>query len=153
MKILLIYATYSGSTQMAAQIAHDVLTEHTYEVDMKLASEITAEEIKSAEYIVLASPSWDDHGRDGMPHEDFLRLQERIGDAFAGKHIAMLGLGDNTYAHFCGCVDYIEGWMKDTKAELFVPSLRVDNFYFDTEGNTQKVKSWASDLVTHLPAA
>lgn len=153
MKILLIYATYSGSTQMAAQIAHDTLTENKHEVTMKLASEITPEEIKTFDYIMLASPSWDENGRDGMPHEDFLRLQERIGDAFTGKHIAMLGLGDKTYAHFCGCVDYIEGWMNDTKATLFIPSLRIDNFYFDTDGNTKKVKEWTEELIKHLPAA
>ena len=138
---------------MAAQAAQQILTENKYEVVLQLASEVTPEEIKSYEYIVLASPSWDDHGRDGMPHEDFLRLQERVGDAFTGKHIAMLGLGDNTYAHFCGCVDYIEGWMSDTKATLIMPSLRVDNFYFDTDGNTKKVKEWAEELVKHLPAA
>lgn len=150
MNILLAFATNSGATQDAAGIVVKTLTDAGHTVTIKLAKESSLDEFSSFDSIVLASPSWDYGNEEGMPHEDFIALIKGTnGKTFEGKKFAILGLGDSSYSHFCGCVDHLEQWVKDLKGNLIVPSLRIDGYYFKSE-NPDNVKKWAEGLTTAL---
>lgn len=146
MKILIAYATYSGSTSQAAQIVTDTLTTSGHTATLKTIAEIAPDELSSYDIIVFGSPSWDYEGKDGYPHGDFMTFINKVGDSRLEKKFAIFGLGDQSYQHFCGAVDILETFVTKIGGTLVQPSLRINGFYFDNEGNTQKIKEWAQKL-------
>jgi flavodoxin I len=146
MNILLIYATYSGSTEEAAKVASAELTKAGHKVTMKTPAQVTSEECTSADALVLASPSWDFAEKEGQPHEDFETFFKNLGGTqLAGKPYAVLGLGDTAYQHFNGAVGVIEEFMNGRGATKAKDSLKIDK-YFTLPDNPQKVTAWASGL-------
>ena len=151
MNILLVYATNSGTTMMAAQTVSDVLTQKGHQVTMKEARMTAAEDFNSPQAVILGSPSWEFEGKDGMPHEDVMALIEKLKTStLVGKPFAVFGLGDSTFPHFCGAVDHLEEFVGTVKGKLVVPSLKVDKFFNDQAGNTDKITKWAENLATTL---
>ncbi len=147
MKILIIYATYSGSTGEAIQLVSAELTKAGHAVTVKTPLETTTQDCMAAEFLILASPSWDYEGKEGQPHEDFQALFKALDQTqFAGKAYAVLGLGDTAYPHFCGAVDIIEEFLNTRGAKKMVESLRIDK-YFSSHDNPLKVTSWASQII------
>lgn len=151
MNILVIYATYSSSTQTAVAYLGELLTNQSHAVTIKQAQAVTAADFADPQLIVFASPSWLIDGKDGQPHEDMLSLMQTFSTiSFAGKKIAVLGLGDTSYAHFCGAVDHIEQFVKDHQGTLVVPSLRIDGYYMNQDANNQTLTQWSQSLPLSL---
>lgn len=151
MNITLVYATNSGTTMMAAQMVQETLTTSGHTVIVKVARDTKPEDITAAQAVVFGTPSWDFDGKEGMPHQDMMTLMESLKtETFENKPFAVFGLGDSTYKHFCGAVDHLEEFVKTIKGKLVVTSLRIDNFYGDQEGNTDKTTKWAQTLAGAL---
>lgn len=151
MKIALVYATYSNSTFTASEALKAELEAKGHQVDMVLAKEVKLPQLQEADAIVLASPSWDYNGTQGMPHEDYEVFRVTVGTTtFPDKKFAILGLGDSTYTYFCGAVAHLEELVHNLQGKLVTESLKIDQFYMDEQGNTQKVKDWAAGLVAKL---
>lgn len=151
MNILLVYATNSGTTMTTAQTVADKLTGKGHTVTMKEVRDVTMEEFSPPDAIVVGSPSWDFEGHEGMPHEDWLPLMEKLKTVnLENKPFAVFGLGDSSYKHFCGAVDHMEELVKTMKGKLIVPSLRIDKFYSDQTGNMDKIIAWADSLIGAL---
>lgn len=147
MNILLVYATNSGTTMMAAQAVSDKLTAAGHSVTMKQVVETTVEEITVAPMVIFGSPSWDFDGKEGMPHEDYLPLMEKLKTMNAqNKPFAIFGLGDSSYRIFCGSVDHMEELVKTMKGKLVVPSLRIDNYFADQTKHMESINSWAESV-------
>jgi flavodoxin I len=151
MNILLVFATNSGTTMMTAQTVADKLTQKGHAVTMKEARVTTPDDFNSPEAIIIASPSWDFDGKEGMPHEDYMSLIEQLkSKTFEGKKFAIAGLGDSSYKHFCGAVDHFEELVKTMKGTLATPSLRIDKFFSDQTKNMEAINSWTESLSTSL---
>lgn len=151
MQILLVYATNSGTTMMTAQAVTDKLTGAGHQVTMKQALETTPDDLRNAHAVIFGSPSWDFDGKEGMPHEDYMPLIEKLKrQAFEGKPFAVFGLGDSSYTHFCGAVDHLEELIKTIKGILVVPSLKIDKYFSDQTKHMETINSWAQGLVTQL---
>lgn len=152
MHILLLYATYSGSTMTASQVLSDALTELGHTVDMQLVSEFDKSLISSAQALILASPSWDYNGKQGMPHEDFESCVSQCSEQVKldGKPFAVMGLGDSNYTHFCGAVTHLKKFAEDMGGKMIVDPLKIDQFYIDEETHTQSIKDWASNIAAAL---
>lgn len=151
MKVALIYATYSNGTFSAAQTLKAALEERGHQVNMVLAKDVQVPQLQEADLIVLASPSWDYNGTQGMPHEDYEVFRVTVGTTtFPDKKFAILGLGDSTYTYFCGAVTHLDELVKNLKGTLIHEPLKIDQYYMDEPGNTQKVKDWAIGLMGKL---
>lgn len=150
MNIFLVWATNSGTTQTVAHMVNDALTAAGHTVTMKEARETTPEDFTSPQAIIIGSPSWDFDSNEGFPHEDFLPLMEKLKTATVAKPFAIFGLGDSSYKFFTGAVDHFEEFVKNIKGTLLVPSLRIDKFYSDQTGNTEKVNAWLEELKKKL---
>lgn len=158
MNILLVYATNSGGTLMASQTVTDILTQKGHTVILKEAAETTPDDVINAAFVLLASPSWDYENAEGMPHEHFVALMKgleglpagKAGKTLENKPFAIVGLGDKSYTVFCGAVDHFETLVKNLKAKLVVPSLRIDGYFYDQTGNTQKITDWTNQLASSL---
>lgn len=145
MKLLLLYATNSGGTEMAAQIVVQQLSAHT--VDMKRVIEANPDELSGYDAIILGSPSWDFDGKEGQPHDDFWEFKKKMeGKSFEGKKFAIFGLGDSSYKIFTGAVDELERWVADWKGTKIVDSLRMDKFYYKQAENMQLIEQWCGKL-------
>ena len=148
MNILILFATYSGGTQVVAQNIATILQKLDHTVTVKNPKQTHPQDILSSDISILCSPSWDVNGKEGQPHEDYLSLIENTEDAlFEKKKFAVVGLGDSTYPQFCGAVDELEQYITQKKGELLIPSLRIDGFYFDEAKHTQTVEQWTQTLV------
>ena len=148
MKILVVYATNSGGTQLASDLVNEALSKKNHEVMVKEVRETKADEFAGFDLVILASPSWDYEGLEGQPHPDFRQfIDDSKGKTFSGKKFAVLGLGDSSYTYFCGAVTHLEQFVKETGGNLAVPSLKIDGFYLDQAGNSEKIQTWADSLV------
>jgi flavodoxin I len=147
MNTLIIYATYSGGTEAAANILNEELKTKGQTVDLKNPPQAEPADFAKYDLVVLASPSWDTDGKDGQPHEDFFPFMEKAkGLVPDGKKFAVMGLGDSSYPHFCGAADVLEKFISDNKGMLAVPSLRIDGFFYDQDKHTREIKDWANKL-------
>lgn len=150
MNILLVWATNSGTTQTVAQMVSDALTAAGHTVTSKEVREVTPQDFTAAQAILLGSPSWDFEGHEGYPHEDFLPFIEKMKTTEVAKPFAVFGLGDSSYKFYNGAVDHLEEFVKNMKGTLVVPSLKIDKFYNDQTGNTDKVNAWIEELKKKL---
>jgi len=151
MNVLIVYATNSGTTMTTAQTINDKLAAKGQTVTMKEARDATPEDFTAPQAVIMGSPSWDFEGHEGMPHEDWLPLLEKLKTVtLENKPFAVFGLGDTSYKHFCGAVDHMEEAVKTMKGKLVVPSLRIDKFYSDQTGNMDKINAWADSVIAAL---
>lgn len=148
MKVLLIYATYSGSTYVAAEEVGNAITAAGNELALKNANEVNPDEVGQYDLVIMGSPSWDVQGQEGMPHDDVIKLMDTLkGRTYDNKKFAVFGLGNQTYDHFCGAVDHIEQFIKDAHGILAAESLRVDNYYTDQEMKNNQIKEWTAKVL------
>jgi flavodoxin I len=148
MKILIVYATNSGGTAQAVDIAANVLRGKGREVEVKNVTETKPDDLKAYGCVVLASPTWDFADKEGQPHEDFIPFMDAMKKrTYDGLPFAVLGLGDTSYTHYCGVVDIFEELIQVVKGKRIIPSLRIDRFYQKPE-NTGLVEEWAKQLAS-----
>lgn len=151
MNILIVYATNSGTTMTTAQTVNDKLIAKGHSVTLKETRDTTVEDFTAPDAVLLGSPSWDFEGHEGMPHEDWIPLMEKLKTVtLENKKFAIFGLGDSSYKHFCGAVDHMEELVKTMKGVLLTPSLRIDKFYSDQTGNMDKINVWTDSVIAAL---
>lgn len=150
MKCTLLYGTLSGSTMTAAGIVSDVLTAAGHQVDTIMVDGATKDQIKDSQLVIFGSPSWEDEGKDGQPLPDMTKfLKTLTAEDLDGKKIAIFGLGDTSYQHFCGAVDVMTELLKTLKAASIIEPLRVDRYY-SLPDNETKTRQWADTLAKSL---
>ena len=147
MNILILYASYSGGTMQAAQIIHDAIVNKGATATMKLFSEAKPAELDEYDVIVLGSPSWNVDGKEGQPHEDCTAFMQLCADKTIAKSFAVFGLGDESYEYYCGAVSHLETFIQSVHGTIKQPSLKINGFFFDLEGNTKLLQEWAQKLV------
>ena len=153
MKLTVIYATYSNSTALAAEYLAQQLRVHGHQVELIRAAETEEATFADADGIIFASPSWDYNGQQGMPHEDFTILQQRLPKLpVRGKKLAVMGLGDTSFTYFCGAVDHLHTWLQDSGGELTTEALKIDGYYADEVKAQQQIAAWAEKIQTAFAA-
>lgn len=147
----MVYATYSNSTFLATSILETELVSADHEVSLNLVSEVDIEQFKNVDLVIFTSPSWDNNGVQGLPHQDYDGFRERLGNiTFPGHKFAIMGLGDSTYTYFCGAVGHLEKMVEKMQGTLVIPSLKIDQFYIFEQERTAEIKQWAAELSAKL---
>lgn len=150
MKCLLVYGTLSGSTMTATELVGASLRESGNDVMSLSVEQATKDLVASHDVLVIASPSWEDRGLDGQPLPEVRQFVESLSTVdLAGKKIALLGLGDTSYPHFCGAIDVLEELLKKIQITPSIESLRIDKYY-SMPDNEHKVKAWADKFAILL---
>ncbi len=148
MKILIAYATYSGSTQTACEFLAEKLKEKNQEASMKTINELSFDEIFQYDLVIFASPTWDFEGKEGQPHQDFVSFMDKNKNQdLKNKEFAVIGLGDSSYSHFCGAVDIIEDFIKAHNGKIKTESLKIDGYLFDIDKNNNLIISWLEKII------
>lgn len=147
MKTLLIYATNSGSTLEVANYITEEFSQKKQEIKVEDARNITPEMFNDYDLVILGGPTWGD----GELLESFSRPLEKFADKkFPDKKFAVFGLGDSTYAHFCGSADHLENFVKQAEGKLIAPVLKIDNFYFNQQQEIPKISEWIKEVFKSL---
>lgn len=150
MKFILIYGTLSGSTMTATELVGESLRSAGNEVTCVSVDLTKKEYIASHDVLVIASPSWEDRGLDGQPLPEIRAFIESLTPSdLSGKKVALLGLGDTAYPHFCGAIDVLETLLKKIDVTPIIESLRIDKFYSLPE-NENKIRAWAHTLAVRI---
>lgn len=149
MKVLVVYATYSSGTNMAADIATQQFTAKGHEAILKDLQEVTLEDFNNYDLVVLASPSWDISGEGGHPHEHYVAFIEAAkGKTLPGKKFAVLGLGDRAYPQFCGAVDHLEKFVQGLQGKLATESLRIDGYFYNQDESNTQIQAWVDKIAS-----
>lgn len=152
MTITLLYATYSNSTALASEDLKAELEKLGHSVQLEQISEVSVEAVEKAEVLVLASPSWDYNGQQGMPHEDFLNFHEAHPNLkLTDTPLAIMGLGDSSFTFYCGAVDHLWAWFgKEGGAKQLIDPLKIDQYYVNEDEAKVSIAAWAQQLDSAL---
>ncbi|MBI3385088.1 flavodoxin domain-containing protein [Candidatus Gottesmanbacteria bacterium] len=151
MNIIVLYATNSGGTFMAAQTVADVLKKAGNQVDLKNVNEADQNGLAKYDLVAIGSPSYDYNGKEGQPHEEMVNFLNKLAkETIENKKFAVFGLGDSSYIEFCGAVKEIEKKITELGGKLVTDSLKIDGFFFQQDQNTQKINEWAKNLTPNL---
>ncbi len=149
-KVLIIYATNSGSTYVAARIIMEVLSSE-YSVALKKAADAEPADLGRYDLVILGTPNWNFGEKEGMPHETMLQLMNKSREsAFPDKKFAVFSCGDSSYTYFCGAVGHLEEFVARSHGRLVADSLKIDGFYFNLENNSWLAEQWARKLMGKL---
>ena len=135
-----------------ADLITGILKTAGHEVLEVTADAASKDTLTTCDALLLGSPSWEDEGKDGQPLPEVRHFVETLTSSdLANKKIAIFGLGDTSYPHFCGAVDVLEALLKEKSASVALPSLRIDRHYSSPD-NEAKVKEWANQCAIHFPS-
>lgn len=151
MNICILWATYSGGTEIAGQTVSEILKSSGHTVTVQGPADFLPDTIKKYDCIVLCTPTWDYQGKEGQPHEDFISfVQKAKGKIWTDKPFAILGLGDSSYTHFCGSVGVLEEFVIQSKGKIIIPSLKIDGFFFSQDKHLESIRLWSGNLLKAL---
>ncbi len=148
MKILIVFATYSGSTRIVGDIIKATLKKDN-DVTSCSVFDFNPEGFKDFDFIVLGSNSWFEKKEEGQMNSGFHALKEKLKpDSLKGKKFAIYALGDSNLYHntFCKAADHLEKLVREFGGDAVIPPLKVNSFYFDEEGNEPKIIEWSEGL-------
>lgn len=117
--------------------------------DVKLirADKVQGLDIMEHDLIFMASPSWMVQKKDGMPHEFYLGMMERLKGQVFAKKFAVIGLGDDSYAKVCGSADHLVEFVQQLGGTLVGEPLRLEGFYFNKEKRLEELKTWLPSVL------
>lgn len=145
-KVLICYATHSGSSFEIAEFVGEILSKN-FAVTIQKAFLSKADDLLKYDFVVMGSGSWKVDGHEGYPQPALYDLLAKAKEVnLKNKPFAFFGCGDNSYTQFCGVVDYLENFVKAVEGVKVADSLRVDSFFFDLKKNVRLVETWAESL-------
>jgi flavodoxin I len=148
MKILIVYASYTGSTELIAQDVADVLQTKGHSVTLQKAAQTNVDDLDQYDVVLMGSTSWDLQGNAGFPHNAmFSLIDETLKEkVYADKAFACFGCGDTDFANFTGAVTHLEEFVKAKQGKLITESLRLNKFWVDMEKGHEQGKQWADQV-------
>lgn len=124
-KILMVYASQTGNTELMAEVMVDYLKTESYEVVTKTFDFdwIEPEELLEYDAVLIGTHTWDDGE---MPYEveDFYEEVEEVD--ITGRIFGVFGSGDSFYDIFGGAIDLVADRLENLGADVLPERLKVD---------------------------
>lgn len=151
MNILIVFATYSGGTRIAAHdIESKLKAQHAVTV-IELDGKNFPIDVNNYDVVVFGSPSWlDEEKQQGRPHFHLIELINNHKQNLHGKKCAVFALGDKYYAQFTKAADYLVEYVKEQGGELILEPLRINAMLFHEAENTKAIEDWTQELLSRL---
>lgn len=124
-KVLMLYASMTGNTELMAEIIAEVVENRGHEVVTKTfdLDPIDVEELLEYDGVLVGTYSWDD-GELPYEAEDFY---EELDDVdITGKIVGVFGSGDSFYDSYGGASQMMGERFKEKQATLVAERLIVD---------------------------
>ncbi|MCK4859422.1 MAG: flavodoxin [Candidatus Omnitrophica bacterium] len=143
-KAVVIFGSTTGNTEMLADSVEKGIKEAGVEVAKKSASDISAQEMKDYDLILLGCSTWGD----GELQDDFVDFYEKMKDVnLEGKKAAVFGPGDSSYDQFCKAVDLLENRLKEHGSQIVTESFKIDG---DVDSKLADAEAWAKNIASSL---
>ncbi len=142
-KVLIAYATTSGNTEAVADWVFDVFLDKEHDVDLMDCVDLKAEHLADGyDMVVFGLPTY---GCDEIEiQEDFEPILNKLEQAgLAGKKVAVFGLGDEIYPHFCGAVDVVIEKLRACQATLVSEPLKINDPH---DEHKDEIHAWAEAI-------
>ena len=149
MKTLVVYGTYSGGTQIAAEIIAHVLEEQKIDVVVQDVHKTKPADFASYSHVIFGSNSWFEEREEGNMNSGYHVLKKSMSPTtLVDKICFVYGLGDaNMYTStFTKSVEHLAQFIKEAGGVQSLDSLRVNRFYFERSANEQIIADWAQQV-------
>jgi len=123
-KILLLFASMSGNTELMADAVEEGVKEAGSDVDsLDIMYGFEIENLKNYDGILLGAYTWGD----GELPDDFLEFYDNLDSIdLTGKKAAVFGSCDSAYPNYGAAVDILIHKLKERGAEIFSEGLKVE---------------------------
>lgn len=146
-KVLIVYGTGSGNTQLVVDAIAEGLVESGLEVKALRGEQVLKkdaelrEELLSYSLVLLACSTWNV----GQLQDYYAPFVKELGKLQLPQHkFAVVGLGDSkNYDIFCGAADILQQTVEQVGGQLIAPTLRVDG---PPHAKLVEFKQWGIDL-------
>lgn len=150
MNILILYETYSSSTETVAYLIAETINTSGSRSEVKKLTDVETREYNDHDLVIFSTPSWFENGKEGQPHTNFLKFMEKNNQAsFVGLNCVFVGLGDSTYNKFCNAIEIVEKFFTDRGANVTLPTLKLDRYFINTNVEKEKLVSWTNELLSN----
>ena len=142
-KVLIIYGSSSGNTELTCQQVAEVLQKHRHKVILQRVESTDISDLRLGKVVILAAPTYE-HGV--IQHHFFPFLKQLKDTDLKGKPMAVIGLGDDKYDdHYnVESANILEKAIKESHGELICHALRVNKNPITQL--TERITEWAEDL-------
>lgn len=127
MKILIAYATLSGNTQMVSEHLHEYLKNKGHDVTLMNQDDLDVSHMNEYELVFLSSSTWGD-GETNPTSDVYMQKLKDHAEPFGAVKFAVFGLGDSSYAHYCGVVDRFVELLKEKQKDPVIESFKIDGY-------------------------
>lgn len=143
-KVLIIYGSKQGKTELMASVISSVLEERKISVCCKNVFEAKPEELLDYKFILLGSSTWSD----GDLQSDFIDFERGMDDLDLKGHFgAAFGSGSSRFRFFCEAVRILESKLRSLGSRIMLPSLMVNDLDSRTE---EESREWAAVLADEI---
>ncbi|MBD3250309.1 MAG: flavodoxin [Candidatus Pacebacteria bacterium] len=146
MKVLILYGSTTGNTEMVAEQIQDNLAD--LNPDLMDAAEASIEDLDGYDVILAGASTWDD----GLLQQDFRDFAQTLQQAdpdLSQKKVAIFSLGDTNYPDFCESANILEALFNKLGAQKVGSTLRIDGFPDEAE-NEDKVDAWSDEIAKEI---
>jgi flavodoxin I len=147
----IIFASTSGHTEYVVEQLTAFLAAHKPDlaVTVRRAELAQPEDLTRADVLILASGTWNMHGREGQLNERMHTLLfERCRDIdLSAVPVALISLGDDRYHFTTRCTEHFMRFLKEHNAtSLLMPLVIVNEPY----GQEEKIRRWGEKLAERM---
>jgi len=135
---------YVDDDREILQMVGEYLTRAGHTAEVVDCANVNSPEGMCAQFdlVVFGCPTYGDDPCEVQ--EDFEPVLDALeSTGVGGKKVAVFGLGDSSYTHFCGAVDMIIERVKECGGSLVGEPLRIDDPHYDHE---DEVRKWAKGV-------
>lgn len=157
MTTVVIYATNSSGTRLAAELVGHVMQNLGHTVTLKRANAVAPAELKKADLVILGSCTWERFENkqrlEGQLQQHMYELQQKLYDQkvlLPGRKFAVFALGDSGYTDFAAAADHLVRLVNDLGGEVVGEPLRIDGWFFHPERNEKLLTTWAESVAAAL---
>ncbi|MBD3362221.1 flavodoxin [Candidatus Dojkabacteria bacterium] len=142
-KVLIIYGSTTGNTQMCSQYVKEGLEEAGISnITVKNVLDAQIKDLDEYEYIIFGCSTWDL----GALQYDFEPFHEELSDYdLATKKVAVFGCGDEAYEDsYCAAIHTIEDTIKKQGGHIIYKNLPINSDF--TDEKLEEIKDWGKKI-------
>lgn len=146
MRVRIIYATYTGTTQAVSQVIEGYFSRCGFDTTLESVEHVEVTNFRSDNLVLFGTPSWKVHNLEGQPHSAYNTMFARFpASDFADTSCAVFGCGNSAFNHFCGGVDILSRWLMTRRSRILFHPLKLDRYRSGTSTPAQ-IESWCAVL-------
>ena len=137
MNIKIVYETQSGTTQYVAEVIESQLRAAGHQVTYHSVKDDGEQpDLTGIDLVLFGGPTYDD----GQLERYLRGMVEHFSPDLSKVKVAVFGLGNSTYPHFCTAAQILEEWVAKYGGKLVTETMRVDGFPDDEVQITEFVQ-------------